>query len=430
MCNTNVCYVFFLPDCRSVVESTLKIKSCDHAWHKIRSCQHPKGLAAWRSSHRNPLFSPIPSSFIRFSFILIRNSSKPAQMLSIISSYWSSIWSFVCYTLFHAWQILCPFFIQRRPLSDVERNAAATETHLSLDKPPNYVDSQLMVQYQSGLDIVGVGVAGQVYNVDDYLVLKACRIYEPPSSDASPRALWDYASETIFHCSILKDEKTVLRLLTEHPHPNIIGAVRVDYPEGIYLRKYQPLSALTPGSQSDRIFWYQDIIRALLHLHKLGIAHSDIRKDNILFDQKGHAFLSDFGASCPFGHPNPSLPVLFNGPSETVSDATDQFAMASLIYELETGSRPEISFDDRDGLVVPQIHTAHDGLDSLIENAWRGQYNSTADMLKKAKSLNAIEDTRGPVEQPVSKAELIARIAQWRKNREMHHGNLAINKNA
>ncbi|KAH8709234.1 Ribosomal protein S6 kinase alpha-5 [Beauveria bassiana] len=203
----------------------------------------------------------------------------------------------------------------------------------------------------------------------------------------------------------------------------------MDHPEGIYLRKYQPLSALTPGSQSDRIFWYQDIIRALLHLHKLGISHSDIRKDNILFDQQGHALLGDFCASCPFGHPNPSLPVLFNGPSETVSDATDRFAMGSLIYELETGVRSEISLDDHDGLILPKIHTAHDGLDSLIENAWRGQYDSTTDMLKHAECLNTVQDSRGPVEHPVSKTKLIARIAQWRKNRAQQHGNLAINEN-
>lgn len=334
-------------------------------------------------------------------------------MFSLVSYCWSSIWSLATYAFSRA----------------IERNAATTEKHLSPDSSLNYADLQLTVQYQKGLDIVGVGAAGQVYHVDDNIVLKACRIYAPPSSDAAPRALWDYASETIFHVGVIKDERTVLRLLTEHPHPNIIEAIQMDHPEGIYLRKYQPLSALTPASQSDRIFWYQDLIRALLHLHKLGISHSDLRKDNILFDQ-GHTLLSDFGASCPFGHPNPSLPVLLNGPSETVSDATDRFAMGSLIYELETGSRAEISLDDHDGLVLPQIHTAHNGLHSLIENAWRGQYGSTTDMLKHAECLNAVQDSRGPVEHPVPKAELNARIVQWRKNREEHHGNLAIKENA
>lgn len=308
------------------------------------------------------------------------------------------------------------------------RSGQQTERHLSPDKSSNYADFQLTVQYQNGLDIVGVGAAGQVYNVDEYIVLKACRIYQPPSKDAAPCALWDYASETIFHAGILKDEKTVLRLLAEHPHPNIIEAIHIDHPEGIYLRKYQPLFALAPASQPDRVLWYRDLLRALLHLHKLGISHSDLRKDNILFDQHGHAVLSDFGASSPFGHPNPSLPVLLNGPSETVSDATDRFAMGSLIYELETGVRPELSFDDHDGLIIPEIHTADKGLDSLIENAWRGLYDSTAGMLTHAECLNPVEDSRGPVGCPVSKAELIARIARWRKEREEEHGDLASNE--
>ena len=312
-------------------------------------------------------------------------------------------------------------------MPDIERNAPASETRLSPQKSINYADFQLTVQYQKGLDIIGVGAAGQVYNVDDHIVLKACRIYVPPSSDATPRALWDYASESIFHWGVLKDEKTVLRLLTEHPHPNIIEAIYIDYPEGIYFRKYQPFSALPPSSQSDRIHWYQDIIRALVHLHKLGIAHSDIRKDNILFDQKCHALLGDFGAACPFGHPNPSLPVLLNGPSETVSMATDQFAMGSLIYEWETGVRPEISLGDHESLILPQIHTGHDGLDALVENAWCAQYTSTEDMLADAECLDAVQDSRGPIESPISKEELTTRITRWRRNREEQHGNLLVN---
>ncbi|KKK17449.1 serine/threonine protein [Aspergillus rambellii] len=173
------------------------------------------------------------------------------------------------------------------------------------------------------------------------------------------------------------------------------------------------------------VLWYQDIIRALLHLHGLGIAHSDIRKHDILFDAQGHALRGDFGACCPFGKPNPSLPVLLNGPSETVSDGTDRFAMGCLVYELETGVSSGISMDDHDRLVLPQIQTGHSGLDCLIENAWRGQYNSTADMLEHAENLNGAQDNRGAVEYPVSKAELVEGIMRWRKKRQEQHGSLA-----
>jgi hypothetical protein len=129
------------------------------------------------------------------------------------------------------------------------------ETH-PVDKSANQADFTLTVQYQIDLDIVGVGAPGQVYNIDDCIVLKACRIYVPPSSKAASRTLWDYASESIFHFGLIEDEKTVFRLLSQHPHPNIIDAIDTSHPEGIYLRKYQPFPLTGLPPQLDRILWY------------------------------------------------------------------------------------------------------------------------------------------------------------------------------
>ncbi|RDW64433.1 uncharacterized protein DSM5745_09844 [Aspergillus mulundensis] len=318
-------------------------------------------------------------------------------------------------TLFRSWRALSLLFpLERAQLSDIEKDIE--------NKPENYADSTLTVQYQIDLEIIGVGAAGQVYNVDDHIVMKAGRVYVPPSENATPRAQWDYASESIFHFGLMRDEKSVFRLLSQHPHLNIIEAIDTSYPEGVYLRKYQPFPDTKLPPQSVRMLWYQDILQALSHLHSLRIAHSDIRKDNILLDAQGHALLSDFSASCPFGYPNPSLPFLLNGQSETVSDGSDMFAMASLIYELETGARPEITLNDRDEVVLPAVHTGNTGLDSLIENAWRGRYESTADMLARARSLNHSEDIRGQTQDCPSKEELRSRIRQWRRDREERHG--------
>jgi serine/threonine protein kinase len=347
-------------------------------------------------------------------------------MFQFVISCWSLIYASVYRITFHSIGFLrqTVFKLRRNRLSYIEKNP--TEDIQDFNVPSSYADTSLTIQYQMGLDIIGVGAAGQVYNVDEHTVLKTCRIYEPPSSNATPRAQWDYASETVFHFGLLKDERAVLRLLAERPHPNIIEVIDVDQPEGLYLRKYRQISELTPASQFDRILWYQDILRALLHLHTLGITHSDIRKDNILFDSNDHALLSNFGASCSFGYPNPSLPLLTNGTSETVSDATDRFTMASMIYELETKVRPEISIDSAQRIILPVVQTGNKDLDSLIEKSWRGRFSSTLAMLKDAERISGGKDNRRPTAHLALKTELRERIFSWRNDRVKQYGSVSF----
>ncbi|RJE24590.1 hypothetical protein PHISCL_03068 [Aspergillus sclerotialis] len=214
---------------------------------------------------------------------------------------------------------------------------------------------------QHDLDIVGVGASGQVYNVDDQIVLKTCRIFKPPSHDASQRDHWHYASDTLFHFSLLKDERTIMKLLQTRPHPHIIEAIDTDQPKGIYLRKYQQPTANIFSTLSQRIKLYRDIVDALCHLHSLGIVHADIRIDNILFDEHGSAILCDFSAASPCGEPNlvfPDLPLPINGPSPTLSEKSDMFAMASLIYQMEHEAAPELSLKDGT-LVLPKLSSGN-----------------------------------------------------------------------
>lgn len=39
----------------------------------------------------------------------------------------------------------------------------------------------------------------------------------------------------------------------------------------------------------------REIVRGLCHIHKQGIIHLDLSRDNILFDSKGVAKIGDFG---------------------------------------------------------------------------------------------------------------------------------------
>lgn len=92
-------------------------------------------------------------------------------------------------------------------------------------KSCDYDTLTITIQYQPGLEMIGVGVAGQVYSLDDDIVLKACIIFQPPTTNCTTRDLWYHVSETVFNFSLLRDEKAVLRWLTQHPHPNIMEAI-------------------------------------------------------------------------------------------------------------------------------------------------------------------------------------------------------------
>ena len=281
-----------------------------------------------------------------------------------------------------------------------------------------------------GLERLGSGALATVYKIDEHVVLKAIRLREPPTTDRSLRVQRFYASKTIFAFSLLKDERTVYRLLEQDPHPNIVEAIDIDHDEGIYLRKYLPSSEVRTPEQPGRILWYQDIIRGLTHLHNLHVAHNDVSKSNVVFTPQGRALLCDFSAATPFGRPSaayapPGFPVDFRtGPAKTLSDVTDRFAMASLIFRMEIGSKPEFPFGDNGTMILPELSTGHSGIDSMIRRAWLGQYSSTAEMLEDAESLHgdARRDTRDENLEQVPRHILRDRVRQWRKDREEQRG--------
>ncbi|CBZ23895.1 putative protein kinase [Leishmania mexicana MHOM/GT/2001/U1103] len=63
------------------------------------------------------------------------------------------------------------------------------------------------------------------------------------------------------------------------------------------------------------------VAKALAHLHGLGVAHRDLKLENVLIDAEGIAKLADFGWSRPVVHPlPPSKPV---ATAQTVGDRND-----------------------------------------------------------------------------------------------------------
>lgn len=285
---------------------------------------------------------------------------------------------------------------------------------------------------QDGLKVIGGGAAAIVYEVNEDVVLKACRTYQSPSSDASHRDWWIFADSTLFSLHLSRKEKDFLRLLEKQPHPNIAEAISVDEDEGIYLRRYLPLSQVELPTLQGRVSWYRDFLHGLNHLHGLGICHSDLRPDNILLSRgrHPHALLCDFSGASAFGELNASPfegEVPRTGLARTVSDATDRFALAYLIFEMETGSKPALAAVPDGTLSLPLVCTGHSGLDCMILKAWWGQYASTSDMLADAESLSVPAeqdgDARSTAEPLVLTGTLRQQVKQWRQRRLDCYGN-------
>ncbi|KAJ6020375.1 hypothetical protein N7540_005879 [Penicillium herquei] len=285
----------------------------------------------------------------------------------------------------------------------------------------------VQLQNQHDLEILGIGAAGQVYNVTDNIVLKTCRIFAPLGSDVSQRDKWHYASNTLFHFNSLKNERTVLQLLQNRPHPHIIQAIDTTQPEGVYLRRYQELPAFIKSTQASRIRLYRNIADALCHLHSLGIIHADVRVDNVLFHDRSSAILCDFSAASPCGEPNPvfpDLPLPVNGPSTVLSEKTDMFALASLMFHLEHGFTPQLSLDD-ERLSLPDMRSGNPGIDEVVRTAWLGGYSRTSDMLYQLSIIDGqtrIDHRPGSPGESLDFDHLKSQVRDWRSCREQQFG--------
>ena len=159
------------------------------------------------------------------------------------------------------------------------------------------------------------------------------------------------------------------RMLTKLTHPSIVRILDVGEHENV---PYYVMPCIDGGDLESRLRskegrrkrlspqslakWLKGVAAALDFVHSKGYVHRDVKPGNILFDQHGHAYLSDFGlskvmeeadkhdssgmtaANAVVGTPNYVAPELVLG--EEYDGRADQYSLAITVYEALTGRPP------------------------------------------------------------------------------------------
>ena len=218
---------------------------------------------------------------------------------------------------------------------------------LRIDRLPPPVAPEAFGRSVRGYELreqVGVGDFGIVY-----------RAYQP--SVGREVAVKVIRPDLVNQPSFVRDFESEARLVAQLEHPHLVPLY--DYwrdPEGAYLimrwlRGGSLRQALERGhwnlEPASRLL--AQVAAALAYAHRQGVVHRDVKPANVLLDEEGNAYLSDFGIAGRLADAdNPGRPVASSPayvPPEELSGQrhtprSDLYGLGLLTFELLTGQRP------------------------------------------------------------------------------------------
>ena len=185
----------------------------------------------------------------------------------------------------------------------------------------------------------------------------------------------------VLHTHLAKDAEMMerfrreARAASELVHPHIVPIIDAGDLGGVM---FTVMPYLTGGSLAERVARgpqpsvevasaVAQAASALDYAHRRGIVHRDVKPDNILYDEDGHALVTDFGiaetrsqgrltaSGRAMGTPHYMSPEQALG--KLVDGRSDVYALGVVMYEALVGAPP---FDGPDGFAVgyKQVHEA------------------------------------------------------------------------
>jgi tetratricopeptide (TPR) repeat protein len=208
-------------------------------------------------------------------------------------------------------------------------------------------------------ELVGSGGFGQVYRAEQSSVDRevAIKVILPEFSDHPD-----------FVARFQAEARTVAKL--EHPHIVPLYDFWQDDDGAFLVMRYVRDGSLRDRLEADGALSPQDlgpileqICDALAAAHAEGVIHRDLKPENILIDERGQAYLTDFGIAKDLSGNSLTKTGGFMGSAaylapeqaraEPVTPSTDIYALGVLLYELFTGEHP---FPDLTTIQLIQHH--------------------------------------------------------------------------
>ena len=150
-------------------------------------------------------------------------------------------------------------------------------------------------------------------------------------------------------------------------HPRIVPLYAYGEENGI---PYLVMRYIPGGSLADRIpmdlaqckRWLEEIASALDYSHRRGFVHRDVKPSNILLDEQGRAYLSDFGiagtlADIESSHPSGSAAYMSpeQGRREGIDSRADIYSLTVTLFEALTGQLPYTA-ESALGVIARHMH--------------------------------------------------------------------------